>query len=66
MQLEWNASNTGTDLVQMLVDETTDSKTLPLSPMEDITRGFSKDRETGNSGFVVVYKVVCMAQVFQY
>uniref|UniRef100_N1R4R8 Cysteine-rich receptor-like protein kinase 26 n=1 Tax=Aegilops tauschii TaxID=37682 RepID=N1R4R8_AEGTA len=46
----------GTNLEQMLVDETTNSKTMPLSRMEDITRGFSEDREIGSRGFAVVYK----------
>ncbi|CAM0902161.1 unnamed protein product [Alopecurus aequalis] len=40
----------------MLVDQTADPIALPLSLLEDITGGFSNDREIGSGGFAVVYK----------
>jgi hypothetical protein len=41
----------------MLLDETSEPKALPLSLLEDITGGFSDDREIGRGAFSVVYKV---------
>jgi serine/threonine protein kinase len=41
----------------MLVDETAEPKDMPLSLLEDITDGFSVEREIGRGGFAVVYKV---------
>ncbi|CAM0870088.1 unnamed protein product [Alopecurus aequalis] len=40
----------------MLVDETAEPMPLPLSLLEDITRGFSYDLEIGRGGCAVVYK----------
>ncbi|KAM0846811.1 hypothetical protein ACQ4PT_055429 [Festuca glaucescens] len=45
------------DLECMLLDETSEPKALPLSLLEDITGGFSNDREIGRGAFTVVYKV---------
>uniref|UniRef100_A0ACD5XL86 Uncharacterized protein n=1 Tax=Avena sativa TaxID=4498 RepID=A0ACD5XL86_AVESA len=47
---------TGSDIEQMLVDETADPMALPLSLLEDITGGFSADQAIGRGGFAVVYK----------
>ncbi|CAM0942732.1 unnamed protein product [Alopecurus aequalis] len=44
------------DLKHMLVDETAEPMPLPLSLLEDITRGFSYDLEIGRGGSAVVYK----------
>ena len=41
----------------MLRDEKVEPKALPLILLEDITNGFSDEREIGRGGFVVVYKV---------
>jgi hypothetical protein len=41
----------------MLDDNSVKPKALPLSLLEDITRGFSADQEIGSGGFAVVYKV---------
>uniref|UniRef100_A0A453DLH9 Protein kinase domain-containing protein n=4 Tax=Aegilops tauschii subsp. strangulata TaxID=200361 RepID=A0A453DLH9_AEGTS len=43
-------------LEQVLVDEATEPKNLPLSLLEDITSDFSHDQEIGSGGFAVVYK----------
>jgi hypothetical protein len=44
-------------LEHMLVDETAEPKDMPVSLLEEITDGFSVDREIGRGGFAVVYKV---------
>jgi len=51
------ASTAGSDLEQMLVDETAQPRALPLSLLEDITGDFSHAHEIGRGGFAVVYKV---------
>ena len=56
MQMERKASTIRSDLEQMLLDETTEPKVLPLSLLEDITSDFSHDQEIGSGGFAVVYK----------
>ena len=45
------------DLEHMLSDENEQPKALPLSLLEDITDGFSKNHQIGSGGFAVVYKV---------
>jgi hypothetical protein len=44
-------------LETMFFDEKAESKALPLALLEEITDGFSNDREIGRGGFAVVYKV---------
>ena len=48
---------TQSDLECMLRDEKVEPKALPLSLLEDITNGFSDEREIGRGGYAVVYKV---------
>lgn len=47
-----------TDLECMLCDETAEPKALPLSLLEEITDGFSDQRQIGSGAFAVVYKGV--------
>lgn len=47
---------TQSDLECMLRDEKVEPKALPLILLEDITNGFSDEREIGRGGFAVVYK----------
>ena len=51
------ASASRNDLEHMLSDEKEQPKALPLSLLEDITDGFSENRQIGSGGFAVVYKV---------
>uniref|UniRef100_A0A453HHB6 Protein kinase domain-containing protein n=2 Tax=Aegilops tauschii subsp. strangulata TaxID=200361 RepID=A0A453HHB6_AEGTS len=47
---------TQSDLECMLRDEKVEPKALPLSLLEDISNGFSDEREIGRGGYAVVYK----------
>ncbi|VAI24244.1 unnamed protein product [Triticum turgidum subsp. durum] len=50
------ASAARNDLEHMLSHENEQPKALPLSLLEDITDGFSENRQIGSGGFAVVYK----------
>uniref|UniRef100_M8ARH1 non-specific serine/threonine protein kinase n=1 Tax=Aegilops tauschii TaxID=37682 RepID=M8ARH1_AEGTA len=54
--MDRHSSTTQSDLERMLWDEKVEPKALPLSLLEDITNGFSDEREIGRGGFAVVYK----------
>jgi hypothetical protein len=44
-------------LERMLLDESAEPTSLPLSLLQHITNHFSLDNEIGRGGFAVVYKV---------
>ncbi|OEL37418.1 Cysteine-rich receptor-like protein kinase 10 [Dichanthelium oligosanthes] len=44
------------DLERMLFDESAQPQALPLSLLDEITNGFSEEKEIGRGGFAVVYK----------
>ncbi|VAH93721.1 cysteine-rich receptor-like protein kinase 26 [Triticum urartu] len=54
--MDRHSTPTRSDLECMLRDEKAEPKALPLSLLEDITNGFSEEREIGRGGFAVVYK----------
>jgi hypothetical protein len=55
--MDHQAAKALNDLELMLLDETAEPRALPLSLLQDITNGFSADREIGKGGFAVVYRV---------
>jgi hypothetical protein len=57
LQMDRETSTSYDVLERMLLDESAEPTSLPLSLLQYITNHFSLDNEIGRGGFAVVYKV---------
>jgi hypothetical protein len=55
--MDSKSTTTQSELKCIVCDENAEPKALSLTLLEEITNGFSEDREIGKGGFAVVYKV---------
>lgn len=55
--MDGNASTAYNVLERMVLDESEEPRSLPLSLLETITNNFSDEMKLGSGGFAVVYKV---------